>query len=84
MAFLAGINIARNPLLSDEAQQELDHLIPDGFTEFVRQRFGRSMPNTGVEWAHLIESETSSGDEAIRLLASLLDEFKKSAGALAI
>lgn len=78
MAFLAGIEVARNPLLNDEAKKQLDQITPEGFTEFVRQRLGRSMPNTGVEWAHLIETETSSGDQAMKLLAALLGEFKEA------
>ncbi len=82
-AFLTGVELANSPLFMPEAKESLANLIPRHFNEFVKEETGLSFPNTGMEWAVIIESKTQSDREALDLLLHLRKKYDQSKWAAA-
>ena len=77
-AFLAGVELSRATVVTSECKESLDHIIPPHFNEFVRDELGVSFPNVGMEWAAIIESQTTTDREALSLLISLRKKYDDS------
>jgi hypothetical protein len=80
VAFLSGHQCGFAAALHG-AELVADGLIPDGYGQFVTERFGRKYPDGGKGWQTIIRESAATEQEAFDLFFQLREEFERLATA---
>ncbi|MBL9144247.1 MAG: hypothetical protein JNM99_11265 [Verrucomicrobiaceae bacterium] len=70
LGMITGIEFAKSAITDGQIDQ-LDQLIPDGFSEFVAAQFGEGKDDNTLGWWYYVTTNTGSEKEAFDLFCEL-------------